>query len=68
MLTLLWKRERTVYRIVVDGSEEILNKLLELDCIERSSFKYRKMRVPVKMRLGELAYDLYSLKKGAPKW
>lgn len=58
---------RTPYRIVVDGPDEALRRLLELDTVEVATFDYRPMKTPVRMELDGAEYDLYSIKRGAPK-
>jgi hypothetical protein len=82
MMTLLWNRptdyykdrqgnkkitKRRIYRVVVDGSEEALKKLLEKDSIQLADFPYKALKKPVKMTLDGITYDLYSIKQGAPR-
>lgn len=59
--------KRRVYRIVVDGSEDALSKLLSRDSITPATFSYKPLKKPVKMTIDGLTYDLYSIKQGAPK-
>ena len=56
--------QRKVYRIVVDGSDEAMEKLLSLPSIQEAEFGFRALRKPVKMRIGGYEYNLYSIKKG----
>lgn len=59
--------KRRVYRIVVDASEEALDRLLQNESITLATFPFKPMRKPVKMTIDGLTYDLYSIKQGAPK-
>lgn len=59
--------KRRVYRIVVDASEEALDRLLQNESITPAEFGYKPLKKPVKMTIDGLTYDLYSIKQGAPK-
>lgn len=59
--------ERKVYRLVVDGSPEAIEKLLAMDSITPADFPFRPLRKPVRMLFHGMEYNLYSLKKGGPR-
>ena len=59
--------KRQTYRLVVDASPEVLEKLLSLESITPADFPYKPLRKPVRVHFRGMTYDLYSLKKGGKR-